>query len=434
MLGRRLTPTRPAAAFPLRAGGLVLSCLALFAVPAPARAEPSLLVPARRDSAAETTIDSAPAPLIFPGRPTVADSARKPTPAEEALEKFALGRALELDGKPSSAIVAYQTAIGLDPKVPEAYYRIGLLFLTVNQIPAAANSFAAELKHHPGHTDAGRELGIALTRLGEIPRAIAQLKLLTRRNPRDHRSWAALGAAYAKGGRAVDAEDALRHAVRLEPKRAEYHRDLGVVLAARGRGDAAREEYGRAQRLDLKDAASWLNLGNLERRERRFDQALTAYREAEARDSTLALAYQGQSESLRDLHREMQAADVYRRWLRGHPEDHHARLEAVRLLAGVGRSDAARELARDGVRADPNAGDAHLVLGMALHWAGDPRGGLAEMRRGEALFPDAAGRARANAVIASVRAAAPDSLGGFYAADSVAHEGAEAAQPPARRR
>jgi len=413
---------------------LVAPCLALATLLAPGRAaaEPSLLVPARRDSAG-VVVESPPAPLLFPGRPQPGDTTHKASPAQEAREKVALGLALERDDKPASAIVAYQTAIGLDPTVPEAYYRIGLLFLGVNQIAAAANSFAAELKHHPGHTDAGRQLGITLTRLGEIPRAVAQLRLLTRRNPRDHRSWAALGAAYARGGRAADAEAALRRAVRLVPGSSEYHRDLGVVLAASGRGDAARDEYARAQRLDPRDAAAWLDLGNLERRERRFDRALAAYHEAEKRDSNLVLALQGQCESLRDLHRELEAADVYRRWLRAHPTDHQARLEAVRLLAGVGRRDAALELARDGVRADPGAGDAHLVLGMALHWSGDPRGGLAEMRRAVEQFSDAAGRARARAVIASVRAAAPDSLRGFYAADSAAHEGAGPAARPTPR-
>src|SRR5439155_1500117 len=86
----------------------------------------------------------------------------------------------------------------------------------------------------------------------------------------------------------------LGRSLELPPPRADKHRDLGAVLAARGKEREAREQYQRAIALDSHDPTSWVNLGNLERRGGRLERALDDYREAERRDSSLALALQGE--------------------------------------------------------------------------------------------------------------------------------------------
>jgi tetratricopeptide (TPR) repeat protein len=257
--------------------------------------------------------------------------------------------------------------------------------------------------------------------LGRTKLGTDRLERLTRILPNDDESWRALSFAYSSAGRTRDAERALRRAIQLAPNRAVEHRDLGVLLAKLERPREAREEYVRALAVDSSDATVWYNLGNLERRGGDPERALASYRAAEARDSGFALPLQGQIHALTDLGREREAGEVYRRWLKIQPDDHNARVEAVRLYGRMGRRDIAIELARDGVRHDPRSPDARMIHGMELEAQGQTRAALTELRRAEALFRTREEREQVEVLIETMRASAPDSLRAMFAADSAAH-------------
>ena len=394
---------------PIRSGIALLLTLALSAV----AAADSLPV---RGGIAE----SPPAPLLVPGRAAPADTLGR-SAAARAREQYRLGRAFESRGTPAPAIAAYRNAARLDPTIPDANYRMGMLFLGVDQIEEAVKCFTAEVRHHPGNVAAARELGLGLARIGDADRAVVQLQSLTRRRPNDGDSWQALGFALMAAKRTREAEIALRRAIVLPPPRASKHRDLGAVLAARGKEVEAREQYRKALSVDPKDPTTWINLGNLERRGGNLERALKDYREAERRDSTLGLAFQGEIQTLRDLGRTNEAAAAYRQWLQDQPADHAARLEAVRFFDALDRKDVALEIARDGVRRDDRSGDAHLILGLALASSGATRAALGELRKAEARFKTRAERARTRQLVAALSASAADSLRAMFDADSVGH-------------
>jgi tetratricopeptide (TPR) repeat protein len=371
-------------------------------------------------AAAPAPAATAPESSIFFPKPPAGDTSLAGM-QKRAREKLRMGHALERAGQPAAAILAYQSATQLDPEIPEANYRMGMLFLSRNQIKPAAECFLQEVKHHPENLAAARQLGIASARLGESEAAIRQLEPMVRRNPNDAEAWAALGFAYMGAKRVREAEDALRRALTIKPGVSAWHRDLGVVLASQGNLSGARAEYAQAAKLDPHDATAWINLGNLERRQNRPDAALNAYRAAEARDTLSPLAYEGQVDVLKGAGRSAEAGQVYRRWLDRRPDDHRARLDAVRLYDDLGRTDISLEIAREGVREDPQSADARLIFGMALQSNGDWRGGLKAMRQAEATFRAPEDKARARALISSLRSQAPDSLRELFLADSLAH-------------
>jgi tetratricopeptide (TPR) repeat protein len=375
---------------------------------------------------ADTLRESPPAPLLVPGRaprgwaPSAADSLRQ---SRESLARqyYLKGRELERNGAHAAAIVSYRLALRNDATLADANYRIGELFLAVDQVGEAALAFAAEVEHHPGNTAAARELGLALSRLDEHERAVAQLELLTRRVPRDGENWRALGYAYLGAGRAKDAEAALRRAVALPPPNAAAHRDLGFVLATGGRVDEARAEYRRALAIDPRETGAWLNLGNLDRAQGEPEQALEEFRAAERSDSTLTAALKGQALALVELRRPEEAGAAYRRLLSRAPGDVDTRFAAVRLYEALDRGDIALELARDGVRHDRGSAEARLILGMALEAQGSWREAARELRRAEAFAPDSARRSRARGLLGTLNRQASDSLRAVFAADSVAY-------------
>lgn len=378
---------------------------------------PVLLVPARPDSAPP---ESPPAPFLIPGRPVPPDSVTL-TLAQRARDSYRLGRQLEAGGSYGPAIISYRNAVRFDPTIPDANYRMAMLFLTRDQVGEAIKCLLGELSRHPENVDASRQLGLCFARMGDSTRAIRHLDRLAREHPSDGAVWHALGSVYLMSNRPRQAEAALRQALRLEPTTAEELRDMGAVMAATGRVSEAKSYYRRALKLSPADAPTWLNLGNLERRASRPDSALTLYHNAEAADSGFVPGLEAQIQVLREARRDRDAIEVYRRWLRQHPDHHGARLEAVRMLDQSGREDEALALAREGTEQVRNSGHPWLILGMVLRGRGDTRGAMAAMRRAERLFKDdPPERDRATRTIAALRASASDSLRALFAADSVA--------------
>jgi len=373
--------------------------------------------------------ESPPAPLLVPGRVSLADTAGR---SREALarQQYEKGLGLERIDAFAAAIICYRRAVALDPALAGPNYRMGMLFQRVGQVEEAVKAFAAEVEKHPGDVPSARELGLGLAQLNEPARAIAQLELLTRRIPDDGANWRALGYAYMRAGRPRDAETALRRAIALPPQSALEHRDLGFVLAATGRESEARAEYGRAIALDPKETGAWVNLANLDRSIGDLEQALADFREAEKRDSALALAVKGQAQLLGELKRFDEAGTTYRRLLERVPGDLDARFAAVRLYEALDRDDIALEVARDGVRHDRGSGEARLILGMALEAQGRLREAALELRRAESLTRTREGRERARRLIGTLSMAAPDSLRALFEADSVALAKQQARRPP----
>ena len=382
---------------------------------------------------ADTARESAPAPLLVPGRPGPVDSTRLSREAR-AREQYRKGLDLERVRAYVSAMTAYRLALHDDPKLAGPNYHMGGLFLQAGQVEEAVKAFAAEVEQHPGDARAARELGLGWSQLDEHRRAIAQLELLTRRLPNDGENWRALGYAYMRARRPREAEAALRRAIALPPESALEHRDLGYVLAATGRENEARAEYRRAIALDPKESGAWVNLANLERAGGDLQRALADFREAERRDSTLVLALVGQAQALAGLQRIEEAGATWRRLLAISPGDLEARFNAVRIYERLGRDDIALELARDGVRRDSESSGARLLLGMALEAQGRLREAARELRRAEATAPDTAGGARARGLLDTLRRETPDSLRALIAADSVAFAQAQAQAPRRGRR
>jgi len=364
----------------------------------------------------DSTTFSPPAPLLIPGRETAQDSSAGDK-KQKARESYLLAREIE-KANPGAAIVAYRTAVVLDPTLPEANYRAGLL-LKSQFLEAAAQAFAAETRLNPAHVEAHRELAMVLSRLGRQERAIAELESLTVARPDDDQSWHALGFVYRNAGRPDKAEQALRRAIRIAPRRAVEHRDLGVVLAGQGRTREAHEEYERARSLDPHDPTLWFDIANLERSEGQTRRALEHYREAEKQDSSFWLGLRGQIEVLMELDRVDEVAAVFRRRLARHPEDHEARLAAVRYFFRFGKPGEALEVAHEGVRIAPLDADAHKVLGVTQAMHGEYRNALQSYKLALQRMILPSRRSEVETLIGQLRAQAPDSLQGMFHPDSL---------------
>jgi tetratricopeptide (TPR) repeat protein len=413
-----MTPdSRPSAVAALIASLLLSSVLA-----------PAMPARAARAAADTATIESAPGKLLVPPRADAVAKPAAPAPADTALaarrrkarEDFGRGLMLEQQGAYSAAILSYTNAARLDSELPGPSYRIGLLYASRQQFDPAARAFREELRRAPDDRAATMEYAIALAELGDSTRSVRMLEDLTRRAPGDAMVWRSLGFVHGRIGHYAAAEKALRGAVGLDPRFARAWRDLGVILAARGRDTEARAAYRRALQIDPRDETALINLGNLESRTGDHARALAYYRDAAKRDSTQALAYQGQIRELVALGREQDAGPVWRRWLAVTDGEASVRDGAARHYLRQGRLDIALELAREGVRRTPDSGEAWWLLAEMQSGSGDLRAALKSYRRSQRLADEPVSRARIEATIAALRASVPDTLRAVFAADSVA--------------
>jgi tetratricopeptide (TPR) repeat protein len=372
-----------------------------------------------RTIAADSAGGEAPPLIVVPGRPTLQDTLRSPT--YRALGYARMGQSLEASGMSLPAIASYRNALALDDSLPGVAGRLGRLYIKVGDPASAVPLLAREVTMNPGDRESARALGVALSQVGEHEAAIRQLELLTRTGPDDDVTWSALGVVYLNAGRAKDSEAAFRRAIALPPARAREHGDLGTALAAQRRWPEGRAALRRAIASDPADPAPWMNLGNLERDAGRPDSALAAYRAAEARDSSMTDAIRAQARLLADAGRPLEAGEAYRRAIAGADGDFAVSVEVVEHFIREGRPDVALEIARDGVRRDPQDPNARLLHGLALDAAGRTRAALAELRTAGRGFTDPAGRARVDRIVATMRASAPDSLRELFRADSLQH-------------
>jgi tetratricopeptide (TPR) repeat protein len=406
----------------------LLAALVLSCSPANAQkiaAGKPAVPPARADSALH---ESPPAPLIVPPAAGPAGPAPDTTGAavrKRAREVYARGRALEQQGAYAAAIVSYTDAARMDPSLKGASYRIGLLFAWKRQFDPAARAFREELRRDPESPNAAREYALMLTELGDTTRPVRMLEELTRRDRGDAKAWRALGFAYARVGRYDDAERALKGAIALDSKYAAAWRDLGVIYAERGDEKAARDAYRRALAIDPNEIATLVNLANLDGRAGNHEAALARYRDVEKRDSTYVDAYRGQIRELVVLGREAEAGAVWRHWLQVLPDD-EVREGAARHHLRQGRTDVAVEIAREGVRDAPRAGEPRWLLGEMQLASGDTLAALTSYREAWTRYREPDDRARADASIAALRAAAgTDTLRARLAADSVRYARAD---------
>lgn len=387
-------------------------------------------------AAAPPPADSAgsgpPVPLLLQA-PAAGDSApggatprgAAPAPADTAArrrarELYGRGILLEQQAAYSAAIVSYTNAARMDPTLRGPSFRIGQLYASRRQWDPAARAFREEMRRDPNHRPAAREFALMLVELGDTTRAVRMLEGLTRRAPADPTVWRALGFAHERRGDHRAAEKALRGAVALDAKYALAWRDLGVVLAAQDRTREARDAYRRAIAAAPRDVGAIVNLANLESGAGAHARALELYRSAEKLDSLQGYAYQGQVRELVALGREADAGDVWRRWVAVTPQDLEVRESAARHFLRQRRPDVAVAIARDGVRAAPDASGTWWLLGEMHAQMGDTLSAISTLHEARDRAQAPRERDRVEASLATLRAAASESLRTRFAEDSTA--------------
>ncbi|MFN8527400.1 MAG: tetratricopeptide repeat protein [Anaerolineae bacterium] len=172
-------------------------------------------------------------------------------------------RALVLSSLDQSiqAIADYDTAIELDPTVPEAYNNRGLARFRSGDTAGAEADFDAAIRLNPDYAEAYSNRGAARVENGDYADAIVDYDTAIRLNPSNVEAYFNRGSARAAMG---DPEGALADfdtAIRLNPAYELAYYNRANTYAARGDYAAAIADYDAAIRLNPLRAEAYNNRG-----------------------------------------------------------------------------------------------------------------------------------------------------------------------------
>lgn len=190
-----------------------------------------------------------------------------------------LGNAQASQGKASEAILAFKTALDLDPTVGELHFNVGILLTNLNRIDEAIAHYKKAVKLKPTLTDAHYNLGSALQAQGKLDAAAQAFQTAIAQQPGFFEAIANLGVVLQAQGKMAEAANTYQQALRLRQD-AQLFYNLGTAYTNQGKLTDAVTAYQNALQLKPNYAEAHSNLGEVLRDQGRYEESVAAYQNA----------------------------------------------------------------------------------------------------------------------------------------------------------
>jgi tetratricopeptide (TPR) repeat protein len=160
--------------------------------------------------------------------------------------QYEIGVLASAQSRNADAVQAFETAVTLDPGLPDAYDRLGVALAGMDQPARAEGAFREALKIDPRSAEANGDLGLLLFRMNRFDEAQQHLAEAVRLGKGMAEFHQLLGNLYERKGQIGSALGEYREALRIRPGFLRPHLDIGAIYAAQGHKAAAIEEFKRA--------------------------------------------------------------------------------------------------------------------------------------------------------------------------------------------
>jgi Tfp pilus assembly protein PilF len=193
----------------------------------------------------------------------------KLTPHQRADVEVAMGRSFEKQGEAAQAIVAYETALHLDPSRADASLRLAILRDQQGKFKESLPLYQKALAASPGSADIYCDMGYSLYLQHRFEEAEINLRQALALAPDHARAHNNLGLVFAHTGRYEEALVEFRRAGCTE---ADAQINLGFALTLENDWQGARERYRIALAVDASSSAARKGLRELDAAFARTDQ------------------------------------------------------------------------------------------------------------------------------------------------------------------
>jgi tetratricopeptide (TPR) repeat protein len=196
--------------------------------------------------------------------------------AKEHVEK---GNEYTVKNQASEAEREYQQAIAIDPKLDDAYFRLGLLQLQQDRPTAAAKLFSRAVDLNPKNLEARLRLGNLLVLSAQYDEARQQAEGVLSRDGRNSAAHRLIGQISLHQLRYVNAEVELTQAIDLAPHDPEAYEDLGLTQLLDAEYGAAEKSFQAAVEVKPGDPQTYVNLAAFYKTQSAPNQAEQALRQ-----------------------------------------------------------------------------------------------------------------------------------------------------------
>jgi arylsulfatase A-like enzyme/Flp pilus assembly protein TadD len=309
----------------------------------------------------------------------------------ELFQAMGAAKSLGQDGHFEEAVAKMRDVIAKDPKIIDAHLTMGNWLVRLKRGDEAAAAFKQALALKPDDDIALGNLArvyLARGREKDALDALEVFKSALRLNPKSPQSWYQLATIYLDLGRYGDAESTFKEALSANPKMGASYNGLGVIAFARGRVDEATRLVEKALALEPRLRTAEYNLGRFAeergdaaRAEKLYRSELETYPDNGRARFNLAQMLRAHGD------REGYLAQL-REGVEKAPDFGASYWYLAREELGAGRLDAAADLARRGLEAQPVSEVAplgHYVLADVYNRRGEAAKAREEVAKAERL-------------------------------------------------
>lgn len=174
------------------------------------------------------------------------------TPKDSAAAYLFTARMLIRQGINNVGAEYAQKAVTLDPKLPQAHYLLGELYLAESKVPEAIAELQKEMEVNPGYAGVYYKLADADLRAEKWEDAERLLQRSIWLDPDSTGPYILLGKVLEKKGEFELAVRTLQHALSMDPNNPLPHYLLGQAFHQLGRNDDADREFKVSEQLRQK--------------------------------------------------------------------------------------------------------------------------------------------------------------------------------------
>ena len=145
--------------------------------------------------------------------------------------------------KYTEALQDYEKALAQNPELYEAYEKIGLCHLRLNDTEKAIENLKLALEHNPQSQDVLINLSAVYLEKGDLEEGMRYFKLLDEKSLKDPSLFFNIGVLLFKGNQVDLAAEYLKKGLELDPNSVNGHYQLGLVSLNKGDLDEARSSF-----------------------------------------------------------------------------------------------------------------------------------------------------------------------------------------------
>lgn len=277
----------------------------------------------------------------------------------------------------NDAIIAFNNAIKLNNKYPDALNNLGVCLLDKGDPAGAISALEKAILFKPDYVEAQQNLAKAFKANGSNELAIAAYLAVLKLQPRNARAYFNLGNIYTEEKLLEQANGAYRNAIIIDPEYVDAYNNLGKCLFSQNLYDEAIVEFDKCIRLTPDNAEIAYSIARTYHEKQSFEVALSYYEQAISLDKNHYEYHIGKAMSLTAIRRREEAVDTYNTALLLEPQNASIYHNLGITLNELGRYHEAIKVFNSAIKINPEFLEAkinmHYCNGRSLEKNGDFR-------------------------------------------------------------